>query len=133
MKSNGLNTYDEQLLPDEHIKIIKYALFSFFCVLIVSIVLSFFIKDFYTFLISFVLGSAISIILFYIIHKIVDSTYYLKYKSMIKKIHLIYQMCYIVSFVLVLVLLKTIYGILGLSLGLLIIKISTLLCSRKNN
>lgn len=124
---NGLNTYDEELIPLEHKKIFRYALFVFAFIEIVFAIITIFFNYLYSLLISYAIGSIAALILFYMTHKIVNQTYYTAYKKMIKRIHIMHQVTYVVIYVLLTVIFETVIPIVGVTFGFLIIKISSLL------
>ncbi len=124
---NGLNTYDEELIPLEHKKIFRYALFVFAFIEIVFAIITIFFSFLYPLLISYAIGSIAALILFYMTHKIVNQTYYTAYKKMIKRIHIMHQVTYVVIYVLLTVVFESVIPIVGVTLGFLIIKISSLL------
>ena len=124
---NGLNTYDNEIIPVEHRKIIKYALFAFIFFEVVFTILTIFFNFLYTLIIGFAIGGVASLILFYITHKIVDQTHYTSYKKMMKRIHVIYQITYATIYVVLAVTFKSFYPIIGVTLGFILIKIASLL------
>lgn len=131
MKNNGLNTYDEPLIPKEHQKIFKYAFIILAIIALIILIISIFYNDLFDFLLTFVIGGIVSILLFYITHKIIGSSYYLQYKKAIKRIHIIHQITYVVIFTFIAVFLRSIYSIVGITLGLLLIKIASFFYSLK--
>ena len=124
---NGLNTYDDELIPLEHKKIFKYALFVFAFIEIVFAIITIFFNYLYPLLISYAIGAIASLVLFYMTHKIVNQTYYTGYKKMMKRIHIMHQVTYVVIYVLLTVIFESVIPIVGVTLGFLIIKISSLL------
>lgn len=135
MKNSGLNTYDDNLIPQEHKGIFKYALLMLIIIGTILGVISIFYNDLFVGFITFIIGGAFSIILFYITHKIIDSSYYLHLKKSVKKIHLIHQLTYMVSFVLIAYFTKSAIAIACITLGFLLIKLSSLIDAliKKNN
>lgn len=124
---NSLNTYDDELIPLEHKKIFKYALFVFAFIEIVFAIITIFFNHLYPLLISYAIGAIASLVLFYMTHKIVNQTYYTGYKKMMKRIHIMHQVTYVVIYVLLTVIFESVIPIVGVTLGFLIIKISSLL------
>lgn len=136
MKNNGLNTYDDNIIPIEHKNIFKYALFVLVAIGVLLGVISIFYNDLFVCFISFLIGGILSVLLFYITHKIIDSSYYLHLKKSVKKIHLIYQLTYMVTFVLIAYFTKSALAIAGVTIGLLLVKIASLInimVNKKNN
>ena len=125
--NNGLNVYSDNLIPLKHRNIIKYAIFLSAFLIILFAILTIVYINFYKLSIGLLLGSVGSILLFYKTHQIVEATHYTQYKKMIKKIHVFYQVTYIVLYFALALFLKSILAIVGLTIGLLIIKISSLL------
>lgn len=129
-KENNLNEYSDEIIPIEHKKIIKCAFFTMIIIEVIVGIITIFYHNLCTALIFFPLGSFASVILFYYSHKIIDSTHYLNYKKAIKKIHLSYQLTYVVLFV-ISAFTKSIFAVIFLLLGLLIIKLSSLFTTIK--
>ena len=122
--SNELNEYDNNLIPSKHKLIFKYSIIFSVAIILALTIATFFYLNFYKCIIGFVLGSIGSIVLFYKTHVIVKSTHYIQYKKMIKKLHIMYQITYIVLFAIILLLLKSFIAIVSLAIGLLMIKLT---------
>lgn len=126
--NDNLNVYDDN--DNSKTKIIyKSAIIIFAFLLLISIVLTIFFKEVYSSIIGILVGSVISVVLFNLIEKRINSTYYLDLKTQAKKIHIIHQITYICSFLIIILIFKDIFCVIGLTLGLLLIKMAIILSS----
>lgn len=122
MKINdGLNVYEDQI-DEQQKSIYKYCLFVFLVCLTISIVISVIFENSYPLVISYIVGSLVSVFLYYITSKLINDSYYLDLKKAVKKIHVIYQITYIISFAVLLIFFRSYFSIIGLVLGLLLVK-----------
>ena len=122
MKINdGLNVYEDQI-DEQQKSIYKYCLFVFLVCLTISIVISVIFENSYPLVISYIVGSLVSIFLYYITSKLINDSYYLDLKKAVKKIHVIYQITYIISFAVLLIFFRSYFSIIGLVSGLLLVK-----------
>lgn len=122
MKINdGLNVYEDQI-DEQQKSIYKYCLFVFLVCLTISIVISVIFENSYPLVISYIVGSLVSVFLYYITSKLINDSYYLDLKKAVKKIHVIYQITYIISFAVLLIFFRSYFSIIGLVTGLLLVK-----------
>ena len=105
----------------------KYFKILSFIIKAFLIIITLFFNYLYPLLISYAIGAIASLVLFYMTHKIVNQTYYTGYKKMMKRIHIMHQVTYVVIYVLLTVIFESVIPIVGVTLGFLIIKISSLL------
>lgn len=122
MKINdGLNVYEDQI-DEQQKSIYKYCLFVFLVCLTISIVISVIFENSYPLVISYIVGSLVSVFLYYVTSKLINDSYYLDLKKAVKKIHVIYQITYIISFAVLLIFFRSYFSIIGLVTGLLLVK-----------
>lgn len=122
MKINdGLNVYEDQI-DEQQKSIYKYCLFVFLVCLTISIVISVIFENSYPLVISYIVGSLVSVFLYYITSKLINDSYYLDLKKAVKKIHMIYQITYIISFAVLFIFFRSYFSIIGLVSGLLLVK-----------
>lgn len=124
--NNNLNVYDD----NENIEtksILKVAIIVFVFFALVSIILTIFINHLYPIIIAYVLGSAISIILFKIIERNINGSYYEDLPKSCKRIHRVHQIVYLCSFIIIGIIFQEPFSIIALALGLMLMKISILI------
>ena len=134
MNQNNLNTYsDDNEFLDNFKGIIKIAIILFLLILIPLIIVSIFVNNFYPSIIGFCVCFIENVIMLYITNKMYVDSYYGDYKKVTKKVHFINQMVFGITFVILLLLFTTFSMALGLALGLIIIKLATLISTTKIN
>lgn len=131
---NKLNTYDNKD-NEQQKNIYKRAIIIFAILLVLIGCFTFFFKQIYTILIGYVIGSVLSCVLFYLVNKGINEAYYEDLKKAVKKIHLIHTITYLLTFISMLLIFKTVWVVIGLAIGLLLIKMSifTFIKKNKNN
>ena len=121
--NNNLNVYDDnENLETKSIYKVAIIVFAFFA--LVSVILTIFINRLYPIIIAYVLGSAISIILFKIIERNINGSYYEDLPKATRKVHKLHQIIYLCSFIIIAIIFQEPFSIMALALGLLLIKIS---------
>ena len=127
MSQRKYNVYNDKIISDEHRLIYKISLFVALFFIVSFVILTIINPTLYSFIISHILGSFGSIILFYYINKIIieTDTYYLK--KAIKKIHIIYKIIYFILFVILMIIFRNWYVVVGLTTGLLTIRLSIII------
>ena len=134
MNQNNLNTYsDDNEFLDNFKGIIKIAIILFLLILIPLIIVSIFINNFYPSIIGFCVCFIENVIMLYVTNKMYVDSYYGDYKKVTKKVHFINQMVFGITFVILLLLFTSFSMALGLALGLIIIKLATLISTTKIN
>jgi hypothetical protein len=134
MNQNNLNTYsDDSEFLDNFKGIIKIAIILFLLFLIPLIIVSIFVNNFYPSIIGFCVCFIENVIMLYITNKMYVDSYYGDYKKVTKKVHFINQMVFGITFVILLLLFTSFSMALGLALGLIIIKLATLISTTKIN
>lgn len=134
MNQNNLNTYsDDNEFLDNFKRIIKIAIILFLLILIPLIIVSIFVNNFYPSIIGFCVCFIENVIMLYVTNKMYVDSYYGDYKKVTKKVHFINQMVFGITFVILLLLFTSFSMALGLALGLIIIKLATLISTTKIN
>lgn len=134
MNQNNLNTYsDDNEFLDNFKGIIKIAIILFLLFLIPLIIISIFVNNFYPSIIGFCVCFIENVIMLYVTNKMYVDSYYGDYKKVTKKVHFINQMVFGITFVILLLLFTSFSMALGLALGLIIIKLATLISTTKIN
>lgn len=134
MNQNNLNTYsDDNEFLDNFKGIIKIAIILFLLFLIPLIIISIFVNNFYPSIIGFCVCFIENVIMLYVTNKMYVDSYYGDYKKVTKKVHFINQMVFGITFVILLLLFTSFSIALGLALGLIIIKLATLISTTKIN
>jgi hypothetical protein len=134
MNQNNLNTYsDDNEFLDNFKGIIKIAIILFLLFLIPLIIVSIFVNNFYPSIIGFCVCFIENVIMLYVTNKMYVDSYYGDYKKVTKKVHFINQMVFGITFVILLLLFTSFSMALGLALGLIIIKLATLISTTKIN
>ena len=121
--NNNLNVYDDNENKDSKL-IFKIAsiIFAFFT--LVSVVLTIFFNHLYSIIISYILGSIISVILFVFIERNINGAYYDDLIKVTKKVHKFHQIVYLFSFIIVALIFKNPFSVIALAIGLMLIKFS---------
>ena len=134
MNQNNLNTYgDNNEFLDNFKGIIKIAIILFLLILIPLIIVSIFVNNFYQSIIGYCVCFIENVIMLYVTNKMYVDSYYGDYKKVTKKVHFIHQMVFGISFVILLLLFTKISMVIGIALGLIIIKIATIISTARTN
>lgn len=121
--NNNLNVYDDN--DNQEIKgIYKIAIITFVFFALIAIILTIFINHLYPIIITYILGSIISVILFKIIERNINGSYYEDLPKVTKKIHKLHQVVYLCSFIVVALIFQEPFSVLALALGLMLMKLS---------
>ena len=124
MSQNNLNTYsDSSDFFKEYKKMIKWGIIASIIIVFSMLILCVFINKTFPLIIGYLIGSLTSFILLFVTYKKYTNSYYGDYGKVTKKIHWIHQIVYGVIFVVSMIIYLNPFLLLGLVLGLLIIKI----------
>ena len=121
--NNNLNVYDDFENKDTKL-IYRIAIFTFVFFALVSIILTIFFNHLYPIIIGYVLGSIISVVLFKLIERNINGSYYEDLPKATKKVHKMHQIVYLLSFIVIALIFKEPFSVIALTLGLLLMKIS---------
>lgn len=124
IKSNDLNEYDASLFDEEQKKIFKICLISSGLILILLIL--FFIFSFISLavVIGYIIGTFLSMILFYHIIKVIKEHNPLDYQKATKKMRMMHQFIYIFLLIGIYFLFRNIWSVVSCIIGLLMIRFS---------
>jgi len=131
MNNSSLRNYDEEFkLYENHKAIIKIAIFVVLFFLLVSGILTYFFNNLYTLIVGELVGGIVSCSLFIITGKFVIETNQDEYLKVTKKIHMIYQITYFISFLSLALIFRDFYVVIALVIGLLTIKMAIIIWSK---
>lgn len=132
LNDENLNTYDDESQNIEFKKVIKYFIFVLAFFILVFSILTIIFHHLYFLLIGLAIGGIVSVFLFFVVNKVIYSTYYLDYKKATKKIHLIHQISYLIAFLVPFIIFRDVYLVIGITCGLLLIRLSIYLSYMTN-
>lgn len=121
--NNHLNIYTNQSFFKKYKDLLIKVSIIFFSILVILIFIFIFFSAILFMIVGYIIGSFLSVYLFYLTDKNITSANDLDLKKATKRIHIIHQLIYLITLALGLIIFKTYYIIIGMVIGFLLMKI----------